>query len=156
MSPQAGFILHEQVVPRLRSAVPHAVHCVGCEDAEELVQDGTAMAARMLDSAEKAGKQVTPGNVAYYAIQHLKSGRRIKQFQGVPRRGQCSPHPIESPADIGEIGHPDETLSTQRDDLPAAAKCETRIRSKRQREVNKSLMKINFINVACPRAADSA
>ena len=34
------------------------------------------MAARMLDSAEKAGKQVTPGNIAYYTIQHLKSGRR--------------------------------------------------------------------------------
>ena len=76
MSPQAGYLLQEEVVPRLRSAVPHAVRCVGCEDAQELVQDGTAMAARMLDSAERAGKQVTPGNIAYYAIQHLKSGRR--------------------------------------------------------------------------------
>ena len=65
-----------EVVPRLRSAVPQAVCLVGCEDVEELVQDGTAIAARMLHSAEAAGKQVTAGNIAYYAIQHLKSGRR--------------------------------------------------------------------------------
>jgi hypothetical protein len=34
------------------------------------------MAAKMLVNAEKAGKKVTAGNVAYYTIQHLKSGRR--------------------------------------------------------------------------------
>jgi DNA-binding CsgD family transcriptional regulator len=34
------------------------------------------MAAKLYDNAEKAGKQVTPGNIAYYAIQHAKSGRR--------------------------------------------------------------------------------
>jgi hypothetical protein len=45
MSPQAGWLLQEQVVPRLRSVIPHAVHCVGCEDAEELIQDATALAA---------------------------------------------------------------------------------------------------------------
>jgi len=49
---------------------------VGCEDAEELVQDATAMAARLLHNAEAAGKRVTPGNIAYYTIQHLRSGRR--------------------------------------------------------------------------------
>ncbi len=65
-----------EVVPRLRSAIPNVISPVGCEDLAELVQDGTAIAARMLHSAETAGKQVTPGNIAYYAIQHLKSGRR--------------------------------------------------------------------------------
>jgi hypothetical protein len=35
-----------------------------------------AMAAQMLDGLEQRGKQVTPGNVAYYTILHLKSGRR--------------------------------------------------------------------------------
>ena len=34
------------------------------------------MAAQMLDGLEQRGKQVTPGNVAYYTILHLKSGRR--------------------------------------------------------------------------------
>ncbi len=76
MSPQAGWILQEEVVPRLRSAIPRSVKCVGAEDAEELIQDGTAIAARMLHSAEAAGKTVTAGNLAHYALQHVKSGRR--------------------------------------------------------------------------------
>jgi hypothetical protein len=76
MSPQAGYVLQEEVVPRLRGAIPHTVRCVGAEDPEELIQDGTAIAAKMLHNAEAAGKKVTPGNIAYYTIQHLKSGRR--------------------------------------------------------------------------------
>ncbi|MGA3181887.1 MAG: hypothetical protein ABSF38_16225 [Verrucomicrobiota bacterium] len=87
MTPLAGDVLCTEVAPRLQSAVPAAVNFVGCEDAEELVQDGTAMAAKMMCNAERAGKKVTrsatgrlneisAGNIAYYAIQHLKSGRR--------------------------------------------------------------------------------
>ncbi len=34
------------------------------------------MAAHMLEGLEQRGKTVTPGNVAYYTILHLKSGRR--------------------------------------------------------------------------------
>ena len=76
MSPHASWLLINEVVPRLRSAVPHAVHCVGAEDPEELIQDGTAMAAKMLASVDQKKKKVTAGNIAYYTIQHLKSGRR--------------------------------------------------------------------------------
>ena len=76
MSPQAGWILQTEVVPRLRAVIPRTVHCVGAEDPEELVQDATAMAAKMLHNVELAGKHVTPGNIAYYTIQHCKSGRR--------------------------------------------------------------------------------
>ena len=39
MSPQAGWILQEEIVPRLRSAIPRNVNQVGSEDAEELIQD---------------------------------------------------------------------------------------------------------------------
>jgi len=49
---------------------------VGAEDPEELVQDATALAARMLNHAEAAGKKVTPGNIAYYTLQNMKAGRR--------------------------------------------------------------------------------
>lgn len=76
MSPQAGWLLQQEIIPRLKSAIPVAVICVGCEDAAELVQDATAFAAKLLRSVEKAGKKVTPGNIAYYTIQHIKSGRR--------------------------------------------------------------------------------
>jgi DNA-directed RNA polymerase specialized sigma24 family protein len=76
MSPQAGWLLQEQIIPRLRSVIPHTVHCVGSEDAQELIQDATAMAAGILHRAETAGKQVAASSVAYYSIQHCKSGRR--------------------------------------------------------------------------------
>jgi len=76
MSPQAGFVLLDKIIPRLKAAIPRTIHAVGCEDVEELVQDGIAIAAKMLHSVELAGKQVTPGNIAYYTIQLLKSGRR--------------------------------------------------------------------------------
>jgi hypothetical protein len=76
MSPQAGFMLLNEIVPRLKSAIPNAVCFIGCEDAEELIQDGTAIAAKLLHSVEQAGKRVTPGNIAYYTIRHSRSGRR--------------------------------------------------------------------------------
>ncbi len=49
---------------------------MGAEDAEELVQDAIVVAAQMLDAVERHGKTVTPGNIAYYTILHMKSGRR--------------------------------------------------------------------------------
>ena len=76
MSPQAGFVLQQEIVPRLKSAIPKTASMIGSEDAQELVQDSIAMAARMLHNTEQAGKTVTPGNIAYYTIQHIKSGRR--------------------------------------------------------------------------------
>ena len=76
MSPESGTMLLEEIAPRLRSVIPRCVKTVGAEDSEELVQDATYAAARMLDSVERAGKKVTAGNIAYYAILHMKSGRR--------------------------------------------------------------------------------
>ena len=78
MSPQASWILSEEIVPRLRGAVPRSVRQVGAEDAEELIQDATVMAAKMLNRVESQGKlgKVGPSNIAYYTIQHMKSGRR--------------------------------------------------------------------------------
>ena len=76
MSPHAGWLLNEEVLPRLRSSIPRTVSQIGSEDAEELIQDATCMAARLLHNAELQNKQVTPGNIAYYTILHMKSGRR--------------------------------------------------------------------------------
>jgi hypothetical protein len=64
------------IIPRLKAAVPKCVRTVGSEDAEELVQDGIAIAARMLYLSEEAGKMAPASSVAYYTLQHLKSGRR--------------------------------------------------------------------------------
>jgi len=93
MSPQAGFLLQTEVLPRLKSAIPIAVSFIGSEDAEELIQDGTLIAAQMIHNAEQAGtklvrnpgagrrgaskvRTISAGNVAFYTIQKLKCGRR--------------------------------------------------------------------------------
>ena len=75
MSPQVGFLLQDQVLPRLRAVIPRSVLCVGSEDHDELVQDSCALAARIMHNAESRGKHITASNAAYYAIQHCKSGR---------------------------------------------------------------------------------
>jgi hypothetical protein len=54
MSPRNDEMLVNEVIPRLRNAV-HTIPKIGCEDDEEIVQDATLMAARMMESAERAG-----------------------------------------------------------------------------------------------------
>ena len=75
MSPHAGFVLMEEIAPRLRNIIPN-IKPVGAEDTEELLQDAIAVAAKMLHDLEQRGKTVTPGNVVYYTVLHIKSGRR--------------------------------------------------------------------------------
>jgi len=68
-------MLVNEVLPRLRS-VARSIPKIGSEDDEEIVQDATLVAARMMDSAEKAGQKFTAGNVAYFAARAARSGRR--------------------------------------------------------------------------------
>ena len=75
MSPMMGEMLVKEVMPRLRAAAP-SIPKIGCEDNEEIIQDTTLMAARMMDAAEKAGQKFTAGNIAYYAERAARSGRR--------------------------------------------------------------------------------
>lgn len=76
MSSHADTVLIDEIVPRLRTTIPHHVSFVGAEDAEEVLQDATLMAARLLARARANGKQVTPGNIAYYTMLHIRCGRR--------------------------------------------------------------------------------
>ena len=75
MSPQMGDMLVNDVVPRLR-ATASTVSAIGHEDREELLADMTANAAKMMDSAEKAGKRFSAGNIAYFVSKAARSGRR--------------------------------------------------------------------------------
>jgi len=72
-------VLVEEIAPRLR-VTSRCLPQVGADDAEEIYQDSLAIAARMLDSAERNGKEigvsVTPGNIAWYSGKQLASGRR--------------------------------------------------------------------------------
>ena len=111
MSPQAGWILQEEVVPRLRSAISRTVNYVGAEDAEELVQDATVMAAKLMHTVEQQGKTVTPGNIAYYTILHLKSGRRSHGSTSVDAcgiatqlNGRSQLQSFDEPVEVDELG----------------------------------------------------
>jgi hypothetical protein len=68
-------MLVTEVVPRLRHAA-RSIPKIGCEDDEEIAQDATLMAARMMESAERAGRTFTASNVSYYAAKAARSGRR--------------------------------------------------------------------------------
>src|SRR5258708_7664248 len=76
MSPKSGFLLVNEVVPRLKVLIPRAVHRVGSEDIDELVADGTLTAAKMLHNAETRGKEVPASSIAYYTVLKLRCGRR--------------------------------------------------------------------------------
>lgn len=77
MSPKLSRMLVNEISPRISSAIRKgAVKTVGSEDAEEIAQDGLAIAANILESAERRSRKITPGNIAYFALQTLKSGRR--------------------------------------------------------------------------------
>ena len=75
MSPMLNDMLVNEVVPRLNHSA-RTIPKVGHEDDEEIVQDATLMAARMMDSAEQSGKRFTGGNMAWYAAKAARSGRR--------------------------------------------------------------------------------
>lgn len=75
MSPMIGNMLLKEVMPRLRS-VARTIPKIGCEDDEEIIQDATLMAAKMMDSAEKSGQKFTAGNMAYFAAKAARCGRR--------------------------------------------------------------------------------
>ncbi|MGH7970761.1 MAG: hypothetical protein ACREIC_18710 [Limisphaerales bacterium] len=75
MNPQAGELLVQEIAPRIRSSM-NGRPAFGCEDAEEQAQDAVVIAAQLLLSAQARGKQVTPGNIAYYAVGLVRQGRR--------------------------------------------------------------------------------
>lgn len=76
MSSHVDNVLIDEIVPRLRAMIPRSVSQVGHEDYEELLQDGTLMAARLLQRCREQGKTMMPGNIAHYTLLHLRCGRR--------------------------------------------------------------------------------
>ncbi len=77
MTTTAGLLLLNGIMPLIAGAIAKgAVKPVGCEDHDELTSAGCAIAAGMLDSAERKGKDISPNSIAHFALQSLKSGRR--------------------------------------------------------------------------------
>ncbi len=118
MSPRAGQSLVSDIVPRIRAVVPRSVRPVGSEDTEELIQDCVAMAARLLHNNEANGKPVFPSSIAFYSLQHLKSGRRSTGSSrtdactsGTRLDGRSDLLPIDEPIGFDEAAGESLTLS---------------------------------------------
>jgi hypothetical protein len=126
MNPTSEHMLLHEVEPRLRSGI-QAVPRVGSDDAAELLQDGLVIAFRLLQSAETAGKTVTPGNIAFFTIKLLRSGRRSTGFHqadalhpAAQMAGRCRLHSLDEPVAGDESGEEPftlgETLESRTDD----------------------------------------
>ena len=85
------------------------------------------MAAKLLDNAEKANKTVTAGNIAYYTILHMKSGRRSSgastvdalgigaQLMGKSRTTSFD-EPVHEVSELGEEFTVNDVFSNDSDD----------------------------------------
>jgi hypothetical protein len=123
MNRETETLLLQEVAPRLRASIPKTVPRVGPDDIDELVQDGIVIAIQLHIRARKAGKKVTAGNIAHYAILALRSGRRST---GVRRNdvlhpaaqlnGRARVQSMDEPISAGEDG---EELLTLHDCLSA-------------------------------------
>jgi hypothetical protein len=124
------FILQE-VQPRLKAAIAQSVPLVGAEDVQELVQDGTVIALRLLDSATRSGRKVTGGNLAFYTVKMLRSGRRSTgERRNDPLHpkaqlnGTCSVQSLDEPVGLGEADEPltlGESLAARTEDPSVTA-----------------------------------
>ena len=108
MSPEHEQMLVQEIAPRIRGSLSHAAQ-VGADDPAELAQDGIAIAAALLASAEARGKKVSAGNVAFYATRLLRQGRRSGGQSTTdvlsPRTqitGRCRVESLDQPIAAGE------------------------------------------------------
>jgi len=129
VSPSVGWILQDQIAPRLGASIPRNVKCVGAEDHQELVQDAICMSAKMLERLEasgKLGRTAGPSSVAYYTIEHMRSGRRSggssnvdamgvgTQYQGHSELHSLSE--IVAETECGDVLELHDTMTTASDD----------------------------------------
>ena len=129
MTPSTEHLLLKEVQPRLRIAITRTVPVVGSDDQEELLQDGLAIALRLLNGARRSRKHVTGASVAYYTIKCLCSGRRSTGYRKTDPlhpasqlNGHCRLHSFEEPVAVDRSTDESLTLGEMlpaREDDPA-------------------------------------
>jgi hypothetical protein len=125
-------LLHE-VRPRLRNAIAQTVPRIGSDDEEELLQDGIVIAIHLLNSAQRSGKKVTAGNIAFYTLLSLRLGRRSTGCRktdplhpAARLSGRCQVVSLDDPVSSDESHDEPLTLGEilpSRDDDPATQAC---------------------------------
>ena len=125
-------LLLREVQPRLRRSIARTVPKVGSEDRRELLQDGLVIAIRLLNAAQRSGKSVTATNVSFYAIKHLRSGRRSTGYwktdplHPAAQINGCRLHSFDEPIAIDRSTDEPLTLGEilpAHDDDPATQAC---------------------------------
>jgi len=124
-------LILQEVRPRLKAAIAQSVPLVGAEDVQELVQDGMVIALNLLNSTIRSGRKVTGGNVAFYTIKMLRSGRRSTgerrndpMHPKAQLNGTCSVQSLDEPVGFGEADEPltlGECLAARTEDPSVAA-----------------------------------
>jgi hypothetical protein len=124
-------LILQEVRPRLQAAIAQSVPLVGAEDVQELVQDGTVTALRLLNSTTRSGRKVTGGNLAFYTIKMLRSGRRSTgerrndpMHPKAQLNGTCSLQSLDEPIGLGEADEPltlGESLAARTEDPSVTA-----------------------------------
>ena len=124
-------LILKEVQPRLKAAIAQSVPLVGAEDVQELVQDGTVIALQLLNSTIRSGRKVTGGNVAFYTIKMLRSGRRSTgerrndpMHPKAQLNGTCSVQSLDEPIGFGEADEPltlGDSLAARTEDPSVAA-----------------------------------
>lgn len=117
MRSQTEALLVREVEPRLRNTIPKYVSGVGCDDHEELLQDGIVIALQLARQARKAGKKVSGSNLAHYTLLHLRMGRRSTGYKkndvlhpAARLNGHSRVQSLDEPISQGEHGEEPLTL----------------------------------------------
>ena len=117
MTPTSENMLLREVAPRLRTGIKQTVSYIGSDDEDELLQDGLVIAIQLLHSAERTHKAVTPGNIAFYTLKLLRSGRRSTGCHktdplhpAAQINGRCRVHSLEEPVACDESSDEPHTL----------------------------------------------
>jgi hypothetical protein len=95
-------MLLKEVQPRLKIGIERSIPQIGADDPGELLQDGMVIALHIINSAERAGKKVSAGNVSYYTLKALRMGRRSTGFRktdplhpAAQLSGRCHIHSLD-------------------------------------------------------------
>lgn len=82
MTPQSSQLLVDEILPLLTRNVPATVYPCPGEDTCELIQDGVAIAADMMELMEKSGKPPIASSIAYYSIMMIRPRKSADVWTG--------------------------------------------------------------------------
>lgn len=144
------YLLNE-VAPRLRAGIGSSIPRSNGEDDAELLQDGLTIALGLLRSAKTRDKNISPGNIAYYTIKHLRSGRRSTGYRkndplhAASQLNGCRVYSLDEPVPFedGDDGTLGDVLAGRADDpaIEAARRLDWQALFQKLDDVTKAILR---------------